>query len=497
MIASFKGGDVMDERTKRLQKDDWKLLRKIISDHQKKLKEIEAAQSIFDGEYELLKRQPKRPDDPNHKIIINFSKLIIRMKANYMFGKPVTYDIPQIEGIDQQLIKEFNEEFTMVLEDNDDHAVDYLNTKRGLIAGAAVVLFYFDDLGDIKYRSYTVNECIPIVDARGELRQVIHVFTDEEDKSCIEIYDSQAVTYLVKDGDKILFDSRKDVNPAEHYLPIVPAAIYVNGEYAKPKYDPIPVGPSELDRDIRTILENYSQLISDNSNRLEIFCDPYLLFLGAKPNKDEVLGMRKARAIYSENPDSKVSYLTWEQSNDSIEFQATTLLDRLFEITDTPKIYKQEAISNLSSVAIRQLYTPLDNNVNEKEIYVNQYERRKIMVLTFMLNAKRLLSQGKNPIEHYQTETNLFNWRWVYWENHRSLPQNEKDLVDLLMSSKGTLSDFTILKHHPLVENVHEEVKLIRQEAINAPKVDLTNIDDYLQNQDDKIQSRSFEDDVE
>lgn len=48
------------------------------------------------------------------------------------------------------------------LPENENHAVDYLNTKRGLIAGAATVLFYFDEMGEIRYKSYPINICLQL-----------------------------------------------------------------------------------------------------------------------------------------------------------------------------------------------------------------------------------------------------------------------------------------------------------------------------------------------
>lgn len=505
VFGKRQGGEEMDERTQRMASDEWAGLKKILSEHDKLLKDIEKAQDMIDGEFEILKRQPKRPDDPNHKIVMNYSKLIVGMKANYMMAKPVSHEVLETEELKDKaaLVDEFTEEYKDILEDNDDHSVDFLTIRRGLIAGAAVVLFYFDEMGDIRYRSYKLNECIPIIDAFGEIKQVIHRYTDDEDKECIEIWDSRAVTYLVKDGDSFVMDNRKEINPAIHFLPIVPAAIFINGEFAKPKKSAIAYGPSELSKDVQSLLEKLSELISDNQNRLDIFCDPYLVFKNANVNKDEVLKMRQARAINirgSNENNADVSYLLPELQNEPIEWQAMKLIDTIFETTNTPKIFKQEAQGALSSVAIRQLYTPLDNAVNEVEIFLNQYIRRKIMIITLMMNVKKILANGGDPTQAFERvgeNSDLYNWRWIKFKANRNLPQNDQELVETIMMQKGTVSDHTLLHLLPHVEDAHEEMERVRQEKLDEPRANLGDIDGYIANHDKKIANRSMDDSKE
>ena len=292
-------------------------------------------------------------------------------------------------------------------------------------------------------------------------------------------------------------------SPSQMNIPIVPAAVFVNGEFAKPKKSKIFHGPSGLSADVQSILEKLSALVSDNQNRLDIFCDPYLVFKNANVDKDTILEMRKARAIKisgSGENNADVSYLLPELQNEPIEWQATRLLDSLFETTNTPKIFKQEAAGAISSVAIRQLYTPLDNAVNEIEIFLNRYIKRKIVVLTLMMNVKKILANGSDPVAilaNANEQDGLYDWRWVFWEVKRNLPQNDQEIVDTLMSLKGTVSEYTLLSKLPQVEDADEEMERIRQESIDAQKVNLDDIDGYIANNDKKITNRSMDDSEE
>lgn len=514
LFSRRKGGDVevgtkWDEKTEILAKDEWGKLKKVLSDHRVLLNEVEKAQEYHDGEFKILNRKPKRKDDPNHRLAPNYASLIIGMKSSYMLGIPIAYDVPKgilmqkkrNEGVPEEVFEQYKEEFLEVTEENDDHAVTMEAMNDGLIAGAATVLFYFNDNWDIKYQVYTFNECIPVVEGR-ELKQAIRTYKNEDGIECIEIYDSQAVTYLIKDGEQYKKDPSKKVNPAAHHLPVVPAAVFINGKKAKPHFSRIAQGVSELGPDVRSLLDEYSRIVSDNANRMDVFCDPYLKLIGALPNVDDVDEMRRKRVIamkakHGEQAD--IGYLEYSQESAGIEAHATRILDDLFQTTSTPKIFKSEAVGNLSSVAIRQLYTPLDNEANEKETWLNKFIRQKVIVITMMLNVRNVIRANKDPSTIFSSDTPpdipIYDWRWMYWDVKRNLPQNDKELAETLVKYQGILSERTLLKQISYVEDIDEEIAQKRQEALDQPRVPLNNIDGYLDNLDAKIAGRSMDDD--
>lgn len=216
--------------------------------------------------------------------------------------------------------------------------------------------------------------------------------------------------------------------------------------------------------------------------------------------------MRSKRAIGAKSDGESsvdVKYLIADMKNDPIEWQARTMIDSIFETSQLPKIYKQEAITDLSGVAIEQLYAPLDLQVNEKEIYLSRYIRRKFLIITMMLNVQKLLaSKVKKPADVLREtmmpgneRDDLFNHRWIWWEVHRNKPQNLKELVEILLKQDGELSQFTRLQNNPFVEKVQEEQKRLEQEAAESKTVDLKNIDGHIANRDKRMQKSDKTDD--
>ena len=70
-----------------------------------------------------------------------------------------------------------------------------------------------------------------------------------------------------------------------HSIPVVPAAYFQNGEFAKPRGGMVQYGPSNLSDDIISQLEELARLISDNSNRLDVFVTRICCLKGLKLNQ--------------------------------------------------------------------------------------------------------------------------------------------------------------------------------------------------------------------
>lgn len=149
-IFNKKGGGGVEATTltQELQKNKWAGLNQYIAQHDILLKSIVLQQSYYDGKHAVLVRQPKRADDPNHRLVINYSKLIVNLPTDYMVGKPVSVEVPDSAaikyGADLERLKGFRQKLEDVREDNSDHHIDFTTVRNGLTAGGAGVLFYFD-----------------------------------------------------------------------------------------------------------------------------------------------------------------------------------------------------------------------------------------------------------------------------------------------------------------------------------------------------------------
>ncbi|PEJ07933.1 phage portal protein [Bacillus wiedmannii] len=108
----------------------------------------------------------------------------------------------------------------------------------------------------------------------------------DEEIEHVEVFDNATVTYLINENGTFKLNGDYQINPMQHSIPIVPAAYFQYREFAEPRGVMIQYGPSNLSYDIISLLEELAKLISDNSNRLDVFCDLYLLFKGLKLNQN-------------------------------------------------------------------------------------------------------------------------------------------------------------------------------------------------------------------
>lgn len=515
-LFNKKGGGGVEATTltQELQKNKWAGLNQYIAQHDILLKSIVLQQSYYDGKHAVLVRQPKRADDPNHRLVINYAKLIVNLPTDYMVGKPVSVEVPDIAaskyGADLERLKGFRQKLEDVREDNSDHHIDFTTVRNGLTAGGAGVLFYFDHRLDIRYRAYPLNRLFPVTNEYGDIIGAIHRYTKEEVRNgttetaeYVEWYDDTHVYYLKRDGTDLVDDPRKEVKVAYHQFPMVPIAWFRGDEAQTPPTTDIPMGMSVIDDPSITVIDEINRALSDNANKMDVFNDPFLKFIGEFPKPEEMDKMRTSRAVGSKNPQAVIEYLAPPIDEKPIVAHLKELTERLFDVAQLPKIYKDTANGNLSGVAIQQMYAPLEIATNAREIHFNEYYRRKNMLLTYGIQAKDWMIEGKDTVAEWQSVAEsqdtsmLYNWRWIYWTVHRNLPINVSEYVTMLTGQKDFISDETILQLNPLVENATEEKERLERQKADRKQVDLDNIDGYIDGADKKIEKRSTEDDEE
>ena len=511
-----KGGSDMDmtSTTEVLMKNKWEGLNLFIAQHDSILQTIVKQQAYYDGKHAVLLREPKRANDPNHRLVINYAKLIVNLPTDYMVGKAVSTEVPDSAagkyGADINRLQTFRTMLEDVQEENSDHHVDFTTVRNGLTAGGSGVLFYFDQQLNLRYRSYPLNRLFPVVNEHGDIIGAVHRYTKEEVEKgktmtveYVEWYDDTHVYYLKRDGTELVTDTRKEVPVAYHQFPMVPIAWFRGDEAQTPSTSNIPVGVSAIDEPSITIIDEINRALSDNSNKMDVFNDPFLKFIGEIPKPEDMLKMRTSRAVGSKNPSAAIDYLAPPIDEKPVVAHLKELTDRLFDVAQLPKIYKDTASGNLSGVAIQQMYAPLEIATNAREIHFDEFYRRKNMLLTYGIQAKEWMIEQKDTVSEWQRiaesqdVSTIYNWRWIYWTVHRNLPINVNEYVKMLTGLKDFISDETLLQLNPLVENATEEKERLDRQQADRKQADLEDIDGYLNGADKKIQTRSTNDDEE
>lgn len=435
---------------------------KALEVHEAFIKEFEIVkyQNAYDGNLEEIEKRDKdRGDGINHKLQVDMAQLIIDTVVDYILGKPIAWTVENTdtEKVDQKLVDEYRLKLLKILRSNDAQRVLSEQLRQGSIASYSAVITWVDEKGKIDFEEFPVQEIIPIYDSRGRLRLVIRPYKVEDKtedgqiiaKTKVEVYDEQYVTYYVKtdEGDGFILDQDEIAengtgNPVRHKAARIPVSIFVNGTPSRYEDRKKKAGVSDL-KAVFSLLENLAGVMSDKANTVDRLLDQFLLFKNVTIDEDEVISMRRARAIALKNKESDAAFIAPSQDDVAVENHLNRLEGKIKETTQTPRL---EDLSGASATEIKVKYANLDIKAGKKETYFSQAIRDFIDIITDMLNTQRLIEANvENWYEVLTGETEstipLYNSEWVQHTFNRNLPQNYLEIAQIVAQLAGTVPD--------------------------------------------------------
>ena len=448
---------------------DW--LKKIIDAHRTWLQEegIEKYQAAYDGHLESVgARDKSRGDSVNNKLMPNLAAIIIDTPVDYLAGKPIVWAFEVADADEKEakalapVLAEFRKEFLKLVRGEEAQRVFAEQLRGGGIGGYHVVVAWVDEKGKIDYDEFPVNEVIPVYDTRGRLQLLIRYYTVEVsegdrnvERTRVEVYDERYLTYYIENesgGYELDGEETETGNPVEHRAGRIPVSIYVNGTPARYEKRTKKAGASDLANGVYTLLENLAHTVSDKANTVERLLDQYLKLRGVDVDEKEVQAMHKARAIALKNKDSDADFIAPKQEDTAVENHINRLVDLIHDTTGTPKL---NDLSGATATEIKMKFAPLDIKAGKKELYFSTAIKQLVTVLTDLLNAKRLTEKGLDAETVYAILTGqqappgdfvLWEADWVAWTINRNLPQNFKEIADIVKLLVGIVPDSYLLE---------------------------------------------------
>jgi SPP1 family phage portal protein len=447
---------------------DW--LTKIIADHKSWLSEegVEKYQAAYDGYLESIDvRDKDRGDGVNNKLQVNYAQLIIDTVVDYLTGKPIVwaFEAPKanpdlgIEAPDAKLVDQYKADLLKLIRTESAQRILAEQLRQGSIAGYGVVIGWVDEYGRIDYDEFPANECIPVYDTRGRLLMLIRYYpiTDAEGNEIarVEVYDEKYVTYYLsdKEGSSFTLDDSElpTGNPIAHKAGRVPCSIFVNGSPATYTKRVLKNGVSDLANGVYSLLEAYAAGLSDKANTVDRLLDAYLKLVGVDTDEKEVQLMRKARALVLKGKvgDADASFIAQDQEDKAVENFLTRLVNTIHEQTGTPRLSE---LAGATATEVKLKYASLDIKAGKKELFFVEAIRQLVAVLTDFLNARRLTQAGvEDPGEIHAMLAGidpeatapipLYNAEWVSFTVNRNLPQNFKEIADIVSELAGKVPD--------------------------------------------------------
>lgn len=317
-------------------KDNASWVAAMVAKHDSWIKDnaVDLYQAAYDGELDEIEQRDKARDGgTENKLVSNYVQIIIDTLVDYMLGKSPIYTVEDPDQDDEEIeereiITEYRKKVMKLLKDKAQG--EFSDLLRDMcIGGFGSIIVWVDEKGNIDYSEYPIQEIIPIYDGRKRLRLLFRRYEvgvwengSETTKTKVEVYDDRYVTYYTGDSMESLHldeAEAKTGNPIEHKAGRIPVVVCQNQLPAKYSERVKGYGKSDLAYGVVPLAVAYCHGLSDKANLMEYLQDQYLCLTGVDVDENEVLKMRKARALALKDKDSKASFIAQSQDDNAVE----------------------------------------------------------------------------------------------------------------------------------------------------------------------------------
>lgn len=384
---------------------------------------------------------------------------LVDEKIQYLLGKEPTMG----SNVDNS---KYLEEVGNALGDNFLYALNLLGTEASN-KGIAFEQVYFED-NMFKKMLIPSEEFIPIWTDNthtklkwGVRMYDIEIYEGSKPKTIqkAEIYTDEYTYYYVYENGKLQLDSEKYLDMKDgqefgHFT--IDNEQYSIGRvpyiWCKNNHKELP----DL-KFVKDLIDAYSNNRSRTDALLEDFKNFLVVIRNYAENPDNALSLDKMLELrrFWVDADGGVDILTPTIDTTANESHNSTLKDDIILFGRSVDRNKMVGGNAPSGIALKTLYSGLDLKCNKLESEVKNYFEQLLHFVDIYLQL--VIKYTKQEGEKLSLTLN------------RDITMNESDVIKDCQNSKGVTSDRTILKNHPWVTDVDEEMEQIEKEA---PTVD-------------------------
>lgn len=436
-----------------------------------RLKQLEG-DTYYDGKHDILERErtvigedgklAKVENLPNNRIIDNQYAKMVDQKANYLCGRPFTFDTEN-KDYAKALNKVFNRKARRVIR---------IAAEKALTGGKVWIFPYYKQANELAFAMFPAHEVLPFwADTEHtELDCGVHLFPvyvydddgNEDIVLKVEVMHGGGIDRFVWEGDTLVYDNEA---PSGSYITTTDNKTGKDKGY---NWERIPLicfkrNHRELPLicNVKCLQDALNLLLSNFVNGMEEDVRNTVLVL--RNYDGENLGeFRRNLATYGA---VKVrSFEGTEGDVDTLEITVNaenykTVLELIKKsIIENAKGYdaKDERMSGTpNQMNIRSMYSDIDLDANGME---TEFQAAFEDLLWFV-NA-HLANTNSGNFEGEEVSI-IFN---------RDVLVNESEAIENCSKSEGLISSETIIKQHPWIENPEEELKRIDEEREKAAK---------------------------
>ncbi len=424
-------------------------------------------EKYYEGDHDILHRQRTAIGDdgelveinnlPNNKIIDNQFAAVADQKINYLCGKSVTFDCEN-ETYGALLTDIFNDKMQRTLKKL---------LEESYLGGISWLYVYYGTDGELKFEICPAYEILPFWadKAHTELDCAVrfypvYVYDENQTKKLVnkvEVLHGGGIDRFIYEDNKLIFDNdavsgsyvtltknNKKIGYNWQRIPLI--AFKANSREI-----PLITRVKCLQDALNIMLSNYMNNLEEDARNTILIIENYDgADLGEFRRNLATYGAVKVRST----SDGKGGVNTLEIKVDKDNYKAIIDIIRK-AIINNARGYdaKDDRLSGTpNQLNIRSMYSDIDLDANGTETEF----KAAINDLLWFVNTH---FANSNKGSYYSENVNIiFN---------RDILINESEVINDCKNSVGILSDETIIKQHPWVDDPEMEMNRIKQEKVN------------------------------
>ena len=414
-----------------------RVLNDVIAYNERYKKRFEMLERYYLGQHGILGREK---DDrlSNNKVVVNHAKYITDTNVGYLLGNPVDYQTG--EGLDIQPLLDAYKKQTI----ND---LDSEIAKDVSIFGLQYEYVYANENAEPKSCETDNKNTIIVYDDTVEHNKLFGliyrpIYKGTTFKYWEIIYVDKKVKRVYKSYSKSL--QRVGTDEA-HAFGDVPIICYKNNPELLGDFEPV-----------ISLIDAYNMLQSDRINDKEQLVDAILCLYGASLDPEQSEQLKESRMISDLPTDSKLEYLIKTLQEGDVDILRQNIETDIHKISMTPNMSDQNFVGNSSGVAIRYKLLAFEQNIKNKERYME-----KGLMERFKLYNHFLFTQSKMaeiPVEDVDT---VFK---------RNLPSNDFETSQMINNLADLVDAETLISQLSFIKDASEIVALKKKEDEEKPK---------------------------
>ena len=418
------------------------VLNNVIEYNEKYKERYKMLENYYLGKHGILNRT-KEDRLSNNKVVVNHAKYITDTNVGYLLGNPVDYSVS--EKYDIQPLLDIYKKQTI----ND---LDSEIAKDVSIFGKQYEYVYINEDSEPRSCESDNKNTIIVYDDTVEHNKMFGliyrpIYKGETFKYYEIIYVDDKVKRTYKSYSKSLSQVGKD---EEHIFRKVPLIEYKNNPEFLGDFEPV-----------ISLIDAYNLLQSDRINDKEQLVDAILCLYGMDFDSEQADMLRESRMLANIPSDAKAEYLIKTLQEGDVDILRQNIENDIHKISMVPNMSDENFVGNSSGVAIRYKLLAFEQNIKNKERYMEKGLMERFELYNNFLHAKSNMNEV--PVEEVDA---VFT---------RNLPSNDLEISQMINNLADYVDSETLISQLSFVKDASEIVELKKKEEEDKPQPTYTN----------------------